>query len=80
MPATRYFRFWRQAEDADESEVVVVRLIPESWDCSVCGAENADEFCGTCSSRHGEYVCDCGHKNPRDAKRCEECGARRDDG
>ena len=82
MAPTRHFRFWRQAEDADESAVVVVRLVSsEPWDCFVCGAENGDEFCENCSSRRGEWVCEsCAHKNPRGSIDCEECGSERDDG
>lgn len=81
MPATRHFRTWRIAEDADESTVLFVRVSDESWDCEVCQDENQGEFCERCSARRGEWVCpNDGHKNPRGSTDCEECGSERDDG
>lgn len=77
----RRLRFAHYAESADEGATLVAYLEGHNvWDCGRCGEVNKNrEFCGICSARRGEWGCDCGHLNPKDAEECESCGREKPD-
>ena len=50
------------------------------WYCAVDGEPNEDDdrFCFYCKSERGDWLCpDDGHRNPKGADECEECGRAR---
>ena len=77
------YRILRDLSNRDGDAMIVPYIVAgETWACGICSEESGedDRACWFCHNTRGDYVCDCGHKNPKDAQECESCGREKPEG
>lgn len=74
-----HFRFFPYRDTRDGDALIVHVGVDSEWDCEVCPQQNPGwrSHCEWCSQERGNWVCGCGHLNPRETHHCEVCGRGR---
>lgn len=72
----------REHRDGLDDMIAPVIVPGAIWYCGACGEDNedGDVGCWYCRTERGDWMCsEDGHKNPKGADECEECGRERPD-